>query len=311
MKLPWLAENIKQFASLVQAQRIPHAILLSASKGMGKEELAKEMAHLAMCENITDNGVCYQCGACNLLKAGNHTDLSVIKAENAIIKVGQIRKLSSDVVLTASKNQHKVIIIEEAEKMNASSANALLKTLEEPPQKVLIILTTNEIGQLLPTIKSRCVKINIKPASYEVANQWLMTQVSASADDISIAQFLTSNSPLLARSVLCNNVIDDVKQMVNDMEELKQQTVALLDVSKKWLANNWHLNLNFIAVILLNQLALQYNLQSKNGIGFTAIAQGSDLHAFIKSIHKFNKRLVLSLKTELQLEKLLIVWKEC
>ncbi len=311
MSLPWLADNIRQFIPLVNEQRIPHAILLSAARGMGKVELAKEMAQLAMCENITEDGACFRCSACELIKAGNHTDLTVIKAENAVIKVSQIRKLTSDVVLTASKNQHKVIIIQDAEKMNPSSANALLKTLEEPPQKVLIILTTNEIGQLLPTIKSRCVKITIQSTSNHIANQWLTSQIESDIDGIDFALFLSDNSPLLAYSILHNNVSEDVKIMVKDMEALQQQSVALLDVCKKWYSNNWHYNLNYISVILLNHLLLKNGLLSENKSEshIKINIQANKILTFIKSIHQFSKRLELPLKGELQLEKLLLMWK--
>jgi DNA polymerase-3 subunit delta' len=311
VSLPWLKGNIAQFIPLVKQQRIPHAILLSAARGMGKVELAKEMAQLAMCENVTGDGACFQCSACELLKAGNHTDLTVIKAENTVIKVSQIRKLTSDVVLTSSKNQYKVIIIEEAEKMNLSSANALLKTLEEPPQKVLIILTTNEVGRLLPTIKSRCVKINIQPISHDVASHWLVSQVKSNTDDIDFALFLADNSPLLAYSILQNKTLDDVKNMVEDLIALQQQSVALLDVSKKWYSNNWHYNLKYVSVILLNDLALKNGLKSNNKreFCFNMNVHEYGLLAFIKSIHQFSKRLELPLKVELQLEKLLLTWK--
>ena len=312
MSLPWLKENIEQFIPLVREQRIPHAILLSAPRGMGKVELAKEMAHLAMCENVGDEGVCFQCSACELLKAGNHTDLSVIKAENAVIKVSQIRKLTNDVVLTSSKNQFKVIIIEEAEKMNLSSANALLKTLEEPPQKVLIILTTNEVGQLLPTIRSRCVKITIQPISQSLAHQWLTSQTDCKEDDIAFALFLSDNSPLQAYSILQNNTLDDVRAMVKDMENLQKNTITLLEVSKKWFSNNWHHNLNFIAVILLGYLSHKNGLRNTNTakLDFSIASEESGLLVFIRNIHQFSKRLELPLKVELQLEKLLLMWKK-
>ncbi len=309
MSLPWLKNNIEQFTSLVTEQRVPHAILLSAKEGMGKVDLAKEMAQLAMCENITENGACFQCGACELLKAGNHTDLTLIKAENAVIKVSQIRKLTSDVVLTSSKNQHKVIIIEEAEKMNASSANALLKTLEEPPQKVLIILTTNEIGRLLPTIKSRCVKINVPPPSHDIASKWLAKQFESKIEDINFALFISDNSPLVAYSILQNNTLDEVKNMVKDLLALQQQSVELLEVSKKWYSNNWHHHLNYISVILLNNLALKQGLKSTIDNCFTMNVPEHGLLLFVKSIYRFSKRLELPLKVELQLEKLLLTWK--
>ena len=97
-----------------------------------------------------------------MFNAGNHTDIKTITAEKEVIKVDQIRDLSKNVVLSSTRNKYRIIIIENAEKMNKASANALLKTLEEPPKDVIIILTTNEIGRLLPTIKSRCFKLPLR-----------------------------------------------------------------------------------------------------------------------------------------------------
>lgn len=140
MKLPWLQCQIKQWKELVILQQVPHAILLNSAKGLGKFELAKEMAHIALCEDLSPEGSCGRCSACELFKVGNHPDFTLISAEKNTIKVEQIRKLSKDIRLSATKGQYRVVVIENAEQMNKASANALLKTLEEPPEKVILIL---------------------------------------------------------------------------------------------------------------------------------------------------------------------------
>ena len=122
---PWLSEYLHQWLGLMHSSKVPHALLLSGSKGLGKIALAKSMAHIAICENLGEMGVCQSCKGCHLFNSGNHTDVKTITAEKQVIKVDQIRNLSKDVVLSSTRNRHRIIIIENAEKMNKASANAL------------------------------------------------------------------------------------------------------------------------------------------------------------------------------------------
>ena len=232
-QFPWLQEYLTQWLDLLIAEKVPHAILLSGSKGLAKKDLAQSMAHFAVCESLSDKGVCNSCKGCHLFNSGNHTDIVTITAEKEVIKVDQIRNLSKNVVLSSTRNQHRIIIIEDAEKMNKASANALLKTLEEPPKNVVIILTTSEIGYLLPTIKSRCFKINLKTVQEQQLTKYLVDSQTGSIDDISQAILLANYAPLVAIKILENNVLTIVKSMLNDLNQIINNETSVLDVGSK------------------------------------------------------------------------------
>ena len=313
--LPWFKESLNLWQKAVSQKRLPHALLLSGINGLGKSTLALNMAHSAMCENLTDKGVCHQCSACHLFKSGNHPDLIHIKAEKNTIKVDQIRKLSQNITLTATRNQHKVIIIEKAELMNKSASNALLKTLEEPPANVVIILTTSEIGRLLATIKSRCVKNVLSTPSTEQMSQWIHQETNESKENISFSLLLASNSPLIALFIIENTISSKVISMLSDLIDLRKSSKNILEVSTDWSKSESYNYLNFIAAFLLKLIqAKAFNIKSnpviENHANKFIINQDSTINIlnFIHQIFIFMKRKETVLKTDLLLEELLINW---
>ncbi|MBL4660268.1 MAG: DNA polymerase III subunit delta' [Alcanivoracaceae bacterium] len=315
--LPWLNDNIVQWQKIIAAKQVPHAILLSGSKGLGKIELAHRMAHIALCENLSANGVCYKCSGCLLIKVGNHTDLSVIRAEKSVIKVDQIRMLTKKVVLSSTRNQYRVIIIENAELMNMASANALLKTLEEPPGKVILILTTNDFGSILATIKSRCVKISVSPPSYDIAFGWLKNQSEQSNEDIQSSLILANAAPLVAIDLLQNNTLNTVREMLSDLNQLTKNTKSILDVSKHWCINELYFNLPYMGAYFFTMLKASLNINTLHN-NFHLNLQSNYAHVkdldskilkFLSQINKFIKRSETALKTELLVEELLINWR--
>jgi DNA polymerase-3 subunit delta' len=302
---------------MVLSNNVPHAILLSGGKGLAKIALAKYMAHIALCENLTTSGVCGNCKSCQLIVAGNHTDLTTVVAEKSVIKVDQIRALMQKVVLSSSRGRYRLIIIENAELMNKSSANALLKTLEEPPPKVIIILSCNDIGRMLATIKSRCVKINVSTPADEMTKQWLSQQLTASDQDLQLSLLLANGAPLIAQSILENDTVPAFSEMLLDLQALTTNKNSVLDVSKKWLANEYLSHLELIASYFLSMLRLaelgggtSNRSQFFNPFVLTHVRDTAHKTLkFIGQIHLFLKRMETSLKAELLLEELLITWE--
>ena len=315
-KYPWLQSQINKWQQLICHNKAPHAILISGAKGLAKIELANGMAHIALCEELSDSGVCNTCKGCLLFNAGNHTDLTRIAAEKSVIKVDQIRKLSSDVTLTSTRNHYKVIIIENAEQMNAASANALLKTLEEPPPKVIIILTTNDITYLLATIKSRCFKLNINVPLQQEAVDWLGKETTNSASQIDLALSLANGIPVFAKTILDNNLDEVVKQMLMDLENLKSQQKNILEISKNWMTDNKFDNLMLVAFYFMgllkhrNSICLNHAFKDFSHVNFN---NSKDLDVklltFVRHIYTFMNQKEKALKTELLLEELLMDFK--
>ena len=150
----WQQKQWQQFLSRKQSGTMPHAILLTGNEDSEKLDFAKACAELLLCENDT---------TCHLFRIGNHPDFFLIQPEEKtkLIKIDQIRELTIELTQTAQQGGNKVAIIEPAEMMNIASANALLKTLEEPASNVFILLVTAHPTRLPATIRSRCQKIII------------------------------------------------------------------------------------------------------------------------------------------------------
>jgi DNA polymerase-3 subunit delta' len=317
MNFPWLKDNVDQWLSLLLVKKLPHAILLSGSKGIGKSELSKNMAHIALCESISVDGICGICNACQLLKVNNHPDLIVVSAEKSVIKVEQIRQLTKNVTLSTTRNQHKVIIIQNAELMNKAAANALLKTLEEPPANVVIILTTSEMGRLLATIKSRCIKINIPTPSFDVSIHWLSNHTEYSREELTLALTLTNGCPFIAKDILQENTLQSVKEMLSELNSLRQGNVTLLDVSKRWNSNDLDVNFPYLATYFLtilksnNSMHVHESMSSLiNLMDFSHVDIHHKLMNLICRIFQFVKYNQTPLKKELLIEELLIQWQK-
>ena len=163
--LPWQAEAAREVLSARAAW--PHALLLDGPRGLGKRTLALNLARGLLCESPSaDGSACGSCASCHYVAAGQHPDLQMIEPfvidEDGEVKVQdpilieRIRALIDWVQLTSHRGRAKVAVIVPAEAMNLAAANALLKTLEEPPPATYLILVAHQPGRVPATLRSRC-----------------------------------------------------------------------------------------------------------------------------------------------------------
>jgi|GEM_PF-492247 len=166
----WHQQQQQHCLSLIQSHRLPHALLLWGIKGLGKYHFAERLSHYLLCEkpDTVAMRACADCISCHWLSAGTHPDYLVIRPEgSASIRVEAIRQIQAFAVQKSHAGQYRIILIEPAEKMNLSAANALLKILEEPFENTLFLLVSHHISAVLPTIKSRCQKLYFQPLDFE------------------------------------------------------------------------------------------------------------------------------------------------
>ncbi len=147
---------------LSERDRMPHALLLQGPSGVGKFALSFSFARAFNCTG--DGDVDCECLHCRQVNMGTFSDL-LISSSMAEIKAEQMRQLTNEVVVTPRVSSHRIVIIDDFERVNETAANIFLKTLEEPPEHLRFILITSTPERLLPTIRSRCIPMDLKPTS--------------------------------------------------------------------------------------------------------------------------------------------------
>lgn len=202
--LPWQREAAAGILS--RRDRWPHGLLIAGPAGIGKRVLAQWLARALVCESPAAGGApCGACASCRYAAAGQHPDLRIVEPVDVTdeeakpvewIVVERIRALTRWAELTSHRGGAKVALIDPAERMHAAAANALLKTLEEPPANTYFLLVSHQPGRLPATIVSRCQRIGAPLPTREQGRDWLAAQGIRDADRL-LAQ--ASGAPLAAR----------------------------------------------------------------------------------------------------------------
>jgi DNA polymerase-3 subunit delta' len=180
MMPPWLEPQMQQLRAAFAAGRMPHALLIHESPGAGGESLAYWAAQLVLCSTPA-TAPCGHCAGCHHVQDRQHPDLiSVVPlGDSAQIRIEQLRELAADLALTAHQGGYKVGVLSPADSMNRFAANALLKTLEEPPPGTLLVLVASVPSRLPVTIASRCQRLRVPPPARAAAVAWLTAERGA------------------------------------------------------------------------------------------------------------------------------------
>lgn len=196
---PWQVDIWGKWQQLLRQSRMGHAILLSGAKGSGRKALAKLLAKTYLCKHSLTEP-CELCQSCQLVSAGTHPDLHWVEpeAEGKSIGIDIIRRTNKYAIETSQLGAERVIVITTADKMGEAGANALLKTLEEPPEKCHFILLTQSIDALLPTVVSRCNTWKIGVPHEETVKKWVEAQLAQTVSLQTIR--LNRGAPLLAKA---------------------------------------------------------------------------------------------------------------
>ncbi|NLJ92610.1 MAG: DNA polymerase III subunit delta' [Aeromonadales bacterium] len=256
---PWLESASHQLTALIAEQQLGHALLLKGVSGLGKGELAHYLAKALLCQHEkvvsnTSNGVpCGHCHACQLVAVNTHSDLHFLSGKSSRIGVDAIRHLTQVLGESARLGGGKVAVLEQADNMTEAAANALLKTLEEPPGQSTLILTTAHAERLLATIRSRCQQWLLPVPEPSLALSWLADQ---GVDTTVTALNLNQGSPLATRDYVMAGTDKRRHQLLKQFTQLLQQPTTLASVQEGLLENKVHL----LWLQLLLQDALQLSL---------------------------------------------------
>lgn len=168
-------EQIKEHMQAAIRDKKPfHAYLFQGEEGVGKEALARTFAAGLQCQSESADKPCKECVSCRQMESGNQPDVIWVTREKASLGVDEIREqLCNTMDIKPFSNPYKIYLVPEAEKMTEAAQNALLKTIEEPPEYGIVILMTSNISALLPTIQSRCLTMEFRPLSTAVVESYV------------------------------------------------------------------------------------------------------------------------------------------
>ena len=231
---PWLNASFIQLSDRIAAAKLHHALLIQGPAGLGKSSFALQLAQLLLCKQRQGHMVCGQCQSCLLNAATTHPDLQVVESDKQI-GVDQIREAIKKLVSSAHMSGAKVLIIYHAHTMTESSANALLKTLEEPTANTFLLLTTDKPERILPTIKSRCEKLALPLPTLDSTLAWVKTQYDADID-INFAK-LFSARPLALLAELQEEQSFTYEIFSTGLDALLQKQTSAMQLATAWQDN--------------------------------------------------------------------------
>ncbi|MGE5615363.1 MAG: DNA polymerase III subunit delta' [Bacillota bacterium] len=214
---PWHEEPLRRVAR--DRARLPHALLIHGPRGIGKARFAQALAASVLCETPRDGLACGACDSCRWFEQGNHPDYREIvpeasaeddaevsegegaraeKGKSLVIKIEQIRAIADFISLSTHRAGYRVLLIHPAEALHPAAANALLKTLEEPPAATLIMLVSDQPARVLPTLRSRCRALPLAMPPRDEALAWLRAE---GVSDAQVALDAAGGAPLFARDL--------------------------------------------------------------------------------------------------------------
>ena len=223
---------VRHFKSSIELGKVSHAYILHGEKGVGKKTLANVVAKSLQCESGNPDP-CGECKSCLQVESNNQPDIIWLKQEKPnVISVDEIRsQIVNDIDLKPYSSRYKIYIIPDAQMMNPQAQNALLKTLEEPPEYAIIILLTNNVDKFLPTILSRCIVLNFKPVQplemIEYLEEQLGVEKAKAKFCTDFAQGNLGKAVRLAISPEYNEIKEDSIRLLRRIHEMEMEEIIL------------------------------------------------------------------------------------
>ena len=318
-------EQLKEhIQNAITSNKVSHAYIINGERNAGKEFIARIFAMTLQCEK---GGIepCNECHSCKQALSHNQPDIVYISHEKPnSIGVEDIRgQINNDIGIKPYNSPRKIYIMNEGEKMTPQAQNALLKTLEEPPEYAVIFILTDNVEALLPTIISRCVVLNMKPVSDNLVKKYLMEELGVPDYKANICvAFARGNigkAKLLASSEEFEKVKDEAITLVkyiNDMEineivkaikkimEYKLDVNDYLDILTVWYRDV----LLFKATKDMNSLVFKQEIQQIRRVADRSTYEG--IENIVSALQQAKRRLEANVNFDLTMELMLLTIKE-
>ena len=318
-------EQIKEhLQNALSTGKISHAYIISGERNSGKEFIAKIFAAALQCEK-QGTDPCGECHSCKQAGSGNHPDIIHVTHEKPnTIGVEDIRRqINQDVGIKPYSSPRKVYIINEGEKMTPQAQNALLKTLEEPPEYAVILILTTNVDALLPTVLSRCVVMHMKPVQDAKVKKFLMEELQIPDYKANICVAFARGNIGKAKLLASSEEFEKVKEeaitlvkYINDME-ITEIVKAITKISEYKLEINDYLDilsvwyrdvLLFKATKDANSLVFRDELQYIRKTADRSTYEG--IEKIVNALQQAKRRLDANVNFDLTMELLLLTIQE-
>ena len=267
---PWQKEPFLQIAQQFEQGKLPHSLLMLGEEGVGREDFCEFVAQWMLC-HATDKsqGSCGQCKSCQLFEAGTHPDYHRLEIEEGKtqISIAQVRELIEHMQESSHQAGWKVANITNVHALNASSFNALLKTLEEPQPNTLLLIQAEQLQGVPATIKSRAQIRKVGVTDVKMTRDWLNQRHDFISQDMEIALQLFPSAPYKVESFVENGEAFKSSEFIFDFADVVAGQKSPMDVADKWLEELpncvfWS-QLMFHDVLYLQQGASKEQIQLK------------------------------------------------
>ena len=317
-------EIIRHLQNAIKTGKISHSYIFAGEPGSGKRLLAGIYAMTLQCEAGGENA-CGKCESCKRAIGKNHPDIIMVKHEKPnTISIDEIREqVVNDVDIKPYSSPHKIYIIPDAEIMTPQAQNALLKTIEEPPEYAVIMLLTSNIDGLLPTIRSRCVRLDLKVVDDGLVKKYLMEHLHIPDYQAEIDATFAHGSIGKAKEAATSQEFADITQKAlkilkyADSMEVYELTEAIKNLSSEKQNINDYLDIFqfwFRDVLMFKATREIDNLVFKQEINYIReqASQRSyeNLEKILEALDKTKVRLRANVNTELALELLFLTIRE-
>ncbi|MDH3359418.1 MAG: DNA polymerase III subunit delta' [Desulfobulbaceae bacterium] len=221
----------------LRSNKIAHAYLFRGPHGVGKRETAIAFAAQLNCNEQENGRACGRCPSCRKFFSDNHPDLIHIEPEGAAIKISQIRELKKTLTFPPFEASYRVVVLTEIHTMRREAANSMLKTLEEPPEDTILILTGDETGGILPTILSRCQVIPFFALPFAQVAKTLQAETEISPEEAAslaaAAEGSIGRARILHKSGLLNLRKEIVATLLKYSPTAPEAVEPILDLAEK------------------------------------------------------------------------------
>jgi DNA polymerase-3 subunit delta' len=228
--LPWQEEAWERLCRAEKDDNMAHALLLSGGTGTGKTHFARALAARLLCSQADSGAACGRCRSCHLLETGAHSDFLHLAPEgkSRVIRIDQVRSLIDFANQTAALGRRKVVLINPAEVLNLSAANALLKCLEEPSMDTYLLLVSHASGNLPATIRSRCQQLAMPAPAMAQSQTWLDGLTGDSTTTAALLD-ITGNRPVAALELLQSGALEQHQAWQNALDALIEGKISAVE----------------------------------------------------------------------------------